>query len=80
MFKYFPHTQSDIDQMLDKIGVDNVKDLFAEIKPELICNKEFNLPHSHSEHELRQHINDLGKKNSVLTSFLGAGRDITIYI
>ena len=73
MFKYFPHTQSDIDQMLDKIGVDNVKDLFAEIKPELICNKEFNLPHSHSEHELRQHINDLGKKNSVLTSFLGAG-------
>ena len=73
MFKYFPHTESDIKEMLDKIGVNNIDELFNVINPSVKYTNEFNIPSSHSEHELRKHISKLGDKNKQLISFLGAG-------
>lgn len=73
MFKYFPHTKSDVREMLDAIGINEIDDLFKQIDPKLITNGEINIPKSHSEDELRKEIKRLSKKNKELISFLGAG-------
>jgi len=72
MFKYLPHTQSDIKEMLEVIGVDNIDDLFAEIPSELM-NRDLDLPKSHSELEIYKRFNDLAAKNKELIPFVGAG-------
>src|SRR5690554_5058870 len=72
MFKFFPHTQTDINVMLAKIGVKEIDDLFSEVDPSLFT-KEFNIPESKSEYELKQLVSQLAKKNRELISFMGAG-------
>lgn len=71
-YKYFPHTQDDIKAMLDVIGVKSIDDLFSDI-PDSLKGKEFAIPTSMSEIELRKHISDIAKKNKVLKTFRGAG-------
>ncbi len=71
--KYFPHTQQDIEQMLQVAGLKSIDDLFAEIPAELQFNREFALPEAMSEVEIRRFFEALGKKNSNLICFAGAG-------
>lgn len=73
MYKYFPHTEADIEQMLGKISVDSIDDLFAEIPASVVLNKEYDLPASMSEIEIRKYFDKLGQKNKKLTVFAGAG-------
>lgn len=73
MFKYFPHTQEDIKEMLQKIGIKNIDDLFSDIDSQLLKHSEINIPSSHSEEELRKEVKRLASKNEQLISFLGAG-------
>ena len=35
MFKYFPHTPEDIQQMLDVCGVNSLDDLYADVPEEV---------------------------------------------
>lgn len=72
MFKYLPHTLHDINEMLEVIGVSSIDDLFQEIPSELI-GKDLDVPHSHSELEIYQRMNELASKNKVLIPFVGAG-------
>jgi glycine dehydrogenase subunit 1 len=72
MFKYLPHTEQDIKEMLEVIGVNNIEDLFNEIPRELM-GQEIDVPFSHSELELTKHFQSLGKKNMQLIPFVGAG-------
>jgi glycine dehydrogenase subunit 1 len=72
MFKYLPHTEEDIKQMLEVIGVNSIDDLFAEIPNELMGH-DFSVPFSHSELELQQRFHALANKNSQLIPFVGAG-------
>lgn len=71
--KYFPHTQQDIEQMLSVAGLRSMDDLFAEIPQQLLFNREFDLPEAMSEVEIRKFFDTLGKKNSQLVCFAGAG-------
>ncbi len=71
--KYFPHTQQDIEQMLSVVGLRSMDDLFAEIPQQLLFNREFDLPEAMSEVEIRKFFDTLGKKNSQLVCFAGAG-------
>lgn len=73
MFKYFPHTKADIKHMLDKISVNTIDDLFAEIPDNVVLKKDYDLPSSLSEIELREYFEKLGEKNKKLTVFAGAG-------
>lgn len=73
MYKYFPHTEADIEQMLKRISVNSVDDLFAEIPDSVVFKKEYNLPVSMSEIEIRKYFENLGNKNKKLTVFAGAG-------
>ncbi|GAB6981835.1 aminomethyl-transferring glycine dehydrogenase subunit GcvPA [Prevotella dentasini] len=72
-YKYFPHTEEEIQQMLDKIGVKNLEDLFAEIPEELRYRDKWDIPEAKSEMEIRSFFNALGNKNKQLTCFAGAG-------
>lgn len=71
--KYFPHTQQDIEQMLAVAGLKSMDDLYAEIPKQLLFNREFDLPEAMSEAEIRKFFDVLGKKNSQLVCFAGAG-------
>ena len=69
MFKYFPHTEQDIQAMLEKIGVNSLDDLFAEIPSHLKITQDLNLPNAMSEIEIRKHIRKLGNKNQEFIFF-----------
>ena len=71
-FKYFPHTDSDIKEMLDKIGVKNIEDLFSDI-PNSIKINEVDLEEALSEVELRERVHNISKLNKPLVSFRGCG-------
>ena len=73
MFKYFPHTQQDIDTMLQKVGAKTLDDLFAEVPEEIRFRDDYDLPSAQSEQEIRQTFERLCAKNQPLTVFAGAG-------
>ena len=73
MFKYFPHTDKDIQEMLEVIGVKTLDDLYAEIPEELKLKHELDIPSSKSEMEVRKELQDLAAANIRPICFAGAG-------
>lgn len=72
-YKYFPHTDEDIKEMLAKIGVGSLEDLYAEVPDEIRFKGDYKLPEAMSEIEVRQFIGRLAAKNKQLICFAGAG-------
>ncbi|MCH5318444.1 MAG: aminomethyl-transferring glycine dehydrogenase subunit GcvPA [Paramuribaculum sp.] len=70
---YFPHTPDDVRAMLDACGVSSLDDLYADIPADIRLKKEYNLPESLSEKEIRDFFNGLAAKNRKLACFAGAG-------
>ena len=73
VMKYFPHTQQDIEQMLEVAGLKSMDDLYGEIPQQLLFDREFALPEAMSEVEVRRFFETLGAKNARLSCFAGAG-------
>lgn len=72
-YKYFPHTEEDIEQMLNVIGAKSLKELYAEVPEEIIFKDQYELPEAKSEVEIRQLFSKIGEKNKKYTCFAGAG-------
>ena len=72
-YKYFPHTEEDLQTMLDKVGVDSLDALYADIPEAIRFRKDYDLPEAVSEVEIRQTLELLGRQNKQLTCFAGAG-------
>lgn len=72
-FSYFPHTGEDIRRMLERIGVKELDDLYSDVPQDFIFRGEYDLPDAMSEMEVRRYFEDLGKMNTSLTCFCGAG-------
>jgi len=72
-FKYFPHTDEDLQLMLDKAGVASLDDLYAQIPESVRFRGDYDLPSEMSELEVRQLFEQLGSQNRQLTCFAGAG-------
>lgn len=72
-FQYFPHTDSDIQAMLKRIGVKSLDDLYADVPEEFIYKGEYDLPDAMSEQEVREFFEGLAAKNPRLKVFAGAG-------
>ena len=72
-YKYFPHTEEDLQAMLDKVGVDSLDALYADIPETIRFRKDYDLPEAVSEVEIRQTLELLGRQNKQLTCFAGAG-------
>ena len=72
-FPYFPHTEADVQSMLDRIGVKKVEDLYADVPKEFIKKGAYALPDAMSEPEVRAWMNGLAGMNARLKVFVGAG-------
>ena len=44
-----PHTEADIRVMLDKIGVEKIDDLYADVPQEVIFREDYDIPSAMSE-------------------------------
>ena len=73
MYKYFPHTADDLQQMIDKVGVKDLDGLYAQIPDAIRFKGEYQLPSEMSEMEVRQLFDKLGSQNQQLTCFAGYG-------
>ena len=73
MFKYFPHTDEDLQAMTEKVGVKSLDDLYTEVPDEIRFRGDYQLPEQMSEVEVRQLFEKLGGQNEPLTCFGGAG-------
>jgi len=73
MYKYFPHTDSDLKAMLEKVGIASLDELYADIPEAIRFRKEYNLPEAMSEVELRRLFEQIATFNQPLTVFAGAG-------
>ena len=72
-FKYFPHTDEEVSQMLERIGAKSLADLYSDVPQELQQKAEYQIPEAMSEMEVRRFFDKLGMQNITLRSFLGAG-------
>jgi glycine dehydrogenase subunit 1 len=71
---YLPLTDSERRDMLQKIGVNQVDDLFANIPESIRLQRPLNLPDSLTEIELNRFFENIARQNSTPSlSFLGAG-------
>ena len=73
MYKYFPHTDADIHDMLLRVGVGSVDALYADVPEHLRFRGDYQLPSEMSEIEVRQLFEQLGSQNRQLVCFAGAG-------
>ena len=73
MFKYFPHTQDDLQAMLATVGIDSVDALYAQIPESIRFRGDYKLPSEMSEMEVRDLFAKLGSQNEQLTCFAGMG-------
>jgi glycine dehydrogenase subunit 1 len=72
-YKYFPHTDTELKEMLEVCGKRSLDELFDEIPENIQFKRDYNLPSEMSEVELRRFFAELGAKNKPLTCFAGAG-------
>jgi glycine dehydrogenase subunit 1 len=73
MYKYFPHTEADLRAMLERVGVKSLDDLYAEVPETIRFRGDYQLPEEMSEMEVRQLFEQLGRQNTPLVCFAGAG-------
>ena len=73
MFKYFPHTEDDLNAMLNIVGIDSVDALYAQIPESIRFRGDYKLPSEMSEMEVRDLFAKLGSQNEQLTCFAGMG-------
>jgi glycine cleavage system P protein (glycine dehydrogenase) subunit 1 len=75
--RYIPHTEKDLREMLAKIGVANIEELFQSIPEELrLGNTSLGLPKHLAESELTSFLGNMQKRNAnaeEATLFMGAG-------
>ncbi len=74
--RYIPHTAGDVTQMLERIGVATLEDLFVEIPESVRLKRPLDLQESVSETELLRELKTLAAGNATPEthkSFLGGG-------
>jgi glycine dehydrogenase subunit 1 len=70
--RFTPHTEADVEEMLEAIGVESLDDLFADVSPKL--EGELDLQPALSEHEALADVHQAARENvAELPIFVGAG-------
>ncbi|HBG46580.1 MAG TPA: aminomethyl-transferring glycine dehydrogenase subunit GcvPA [Deltaproteobacteria bacterium] len=73
---YIPHTEEDIQKILQAVGATRVEEILSQLPAALRLKTPLDLPRGLSEQELLCHLKDLSAKNTTVeeySSFLGAG-------
>ncbi len=74
-YPYIPHTERDIQEMLERMGLKSIDDLFVDV-PKTISLESLNLPPSSDEYTVEKKIRKLAEENKKLDEmkvFMGAG-------
>ena len=74
LIPYLPQTENEIKDMLARIGVDCIDDLFADIPEDVRLNRPLNLPPGLAEADVLAVVESLAAKNRTKTLFAGAGQ------
>ena len=72
-YKYYPHTEDDLQAMMEKVGVKTLDDLYVQIPDAIRFKDDYQLPSEMSEMEVRELFGKLGSQNKQLTCFAGYG-------
>ena len=73
---YLPNSVPEIkEKMMEKIGINNIAELFSDIPKQFVYKNELNIPGPFSEVEVKQHVSGLLEENKTLKCppFLGGG-------
>ena len=73
MYKYFPHTEDDLQVMMERVGVKNLDELYAQIPESIRFRGDYQIPSALTEEGVRQMFATLGSQNKQLTCFAGYG-------
>ncbi len=70
---FIPHTEVEVQQMLQTIGASSIEELFDEIPPQLRSGRLAQVPPGASEMQMLQRMAERAKQDQGFTCFLGAG-------
>lgn len=76
MFPYIAHTEQDIKEMLERLGIDNIDALFDDIPEPIRLNRRLNINPPMAEPQVMRHVKALAAQNKTtedLICFRGAG-------
>jgi glycine dehydrogenase subunit 1 len=73
MFKYFPHTENDLREMKQKIGIKDTSELFKDVPSDVVFRGDYNIPNALSEVELRTLLEKIAATNKTPLIFVGLG-------
>ena len=71
---FIPHSETDRREMLERIGVSDIRDLYADVPEELILKEELDVSEALSEWEAVRELSRLAGENRSLVCFAGAGQ------
>jgi len=69
---FLPHSDKEVSEILQRLGLSSLEDLFSHIDPSLLEPPK-NLPEPKSEEELRRYFKELASLNKPLVYFAGGG-------
>jgi glycine dehydrogenase (decarboxylating) alpha subunit (EC 1.4.4.2) len=69
---FLPHSDKEVSEILQSLGLSSLEDLFSHIDPSLLEPPK-NLPEPKSEEELRRYFKELASLNRPLVYFAGGG-------
>ncbi len=72
-YKFFPHTEEDLKEMLAKAGVSSLEGLYAEVPESIRFKGDYDRPEAVRELEIGPFFKALGEENKQLVCFAGAG-------
>ena len=73
MYKYFSHTDDDLKVMMEKVGVKNFDELYAQIPESIRFRGDYQISSEEAETGVRRVFDLLGSQNKQLTCFAGYG-------
>jgi glycine dehydrogenase subunit 1 len=71
---FIPHSEADRREMLARIGVSDIRELYDDVPAELILDDDLDVPEALSEWEAVRELNNLADENRSLICFAGAGQ------
>jgi len=71
---FIPHSEADRREMLARIGVSDVRELYEDVPAELILDGDLEVPEALSEWEAVRLLTELADENRSLVCFAGAGQ------
>lgn len=71
---FVPHSEADRREMLARVGVSDIRELYDDVPAELVLEQDLGVPEALSEWEAVRELTRLAEQNRALVCFAGAGQ------